>query len=557
MNKAIQDRIITLLTAGTKLESRSAIEARYPSRKLVDGAEVTRLCPSPTGFMHIGTIFTGLICERAAHQSDGVYMLRIEDTDKKREVEGAKELIASQLHAFGLEPDEGLQADGSIRGDYGPYVQSERQDIYLAYAIDLLKKGRAYPCFATADELQVAVADQQAKKLRPGYYGEWALWRDRSDADMQAALDAGKPFVLRFRSEGSHQKRIEFDDVLKGRMNVPENDLDVPLIKSDEHRLPTYHLAHVVDDYLMRATIIMRGEEWLPSTPLHIELAQALGIEPFRYAHTPVISIIGSEGGKRKLSKRKDPQADVAFWLKAAYPKESIKAYLMGLANSNYEDWRKDNPDKPLDEFPFSLDKLASSRSPLLDMKKLEDYAKDDIAAMPQEHFNKEVLAWTQSHEHALYEAMMVDPEYTALVLAIERGGDKPRKDVSKWSDSVDQFGYFYDDIYALDVLPQALCNLDETVSTEDQATACAAFLDNYEHSADKDTWFENMKRAAEQAGYALDRKEMKANPDKYKGGLADFAGIIRVRLTGKTRTPDLWTIMQIMGEERVRSRLS
>jgi glutamyl-tRNA synthetase len=498
-----------------------------------------------------------MICQTVARQSDGVYILRIEDTDKKREVEGAKQLIVEQLHAFGVDPDEGSQIDGSSIGNYGPYVQSERGDIYLAFAIDLLQKDRAYPCFATPEELQDAVKDQQSKKLRPGYYDEWALWRDRDDSDVQEALDAGKPFVLRFRSEGSHNKRIEFDDILKGHMMVPENDLDVPLIKSDEHRLPTYHLAHVVDDYLMQSTIILRGEEWLPSTPLHIELAQALGINPFRYAHTPVISIVDPMGGgKRKLSKRKDPEADVAFWLKAAYPLESIKAYLMGLANSNYEDWRVANHGKPLTEFKFSLDKLASSRSPLLDMKKLEDYAKDDISRMPQEHFNKEILAWTDVHDHELFEAMMSDIGYTNRVLSIEREGDQPRKDIAKWSDAPEQFGFFYDNIFDSRFVDKVANEL-EGIAGQDLNEAQKVFLDSYDHSADKETWFENMKLSAEKAGYALDRKDLKENTDKYKGGIADFAKIIRVCLTGKSRTPDLWTIMQVMGDSRVRSRLS
>lgn len=557
MNEHLKERIKRLLVQDIHVRSRADIEAHYPARELSAAAEVTRFCPSPTGFVHIGTLFTAMVCEYVARQSGGVYILRIEDTDKKREVSGAADMIAMQLANFGLAADEGLQADGSVLGAYGPYVQSERRELYFAYALELLQNGRAYPCFATADELEANTKDQQAKKLRPGYYKEWALWRDRSDEDIEAALDNNMPFVLRFKSEGSHDHRVQFDDVLKGHMELPENDLDVPLIKSDEHRLPTYHLAHVVDDFLMRATIVMRGEEWLSSTPLHIELAQALGIKPFRYAHMPVLSIIDpSGGGKRKLSKRKDPEADVAFWLRAAYPIEAIKAYLLGLANSNFEDWYRENPDAPLSSFPFSLEKLRTSRSPLLDMKKVEDYAKDMIARMPQKHFNKEVLKWVELHDKPLYEAMIAQPDYTNAVLSIERGGDKPRKDLAKWSDVPDQFGYFYDALFETrfqtlisDVLP--------TLSATDQKSAAEQFLSLYDHAADKDTWFENMKQAAEAAGYALDRKDLKENPDNYKGGLADFATIIRVMLTGKTRTPDLHLIMQIMGDERVRRRLS
>jgi glutamyl-tRNA synthetase len=426
----------------------------------------------------------------------------------------------------------------------------------MIYAIDLLKKGLAYPCFATTEELAQSVKDQQARKLRPGYYGEWALWRDRSDEDVQTALERGKPFVLRLRSNGSHQKRIVFNDVLKGRMELPENDLDVPLIKSDEWRLPTYHLAHVVDDFLMGSTIILRGEEWLPSTPLHIELASALGIEPFNYAHLPHISIIDpAGGGKRKLSKRKDPEADVAFWLKAGYPLKSVKAYLLGLANSNFEDWYRANPDTDLSEFDFSLAKLSSSRSPLLDMKKLEDYSKDEIARMSQEHFNKEILNWSQLHDKTLYGEMMKDPDYTKAVLAIERTGDNPRKDVVKWSDAPEQFGYFYDDIFELNILPRAKCDHEHQFSA-DSKKSLEIYLNNFDYNDDKETWFEKMKNSALEAGYALDRKELKQNPDKYRGGIADFAGLIRLHLTGKTRTPDLYEIIKIMGSNRVIDRL-
>lgn len=557
MNDTILQRIAAILTDNRPVLSRSDIESKYSKRDLPDGAEVTRFCPSPTGFVHIGGMFTALFCQTIARKTNGVYILRIEDTDKKREVEGSKQLIVEQLAAFGLSPDEGLQIDGSTKGDYGPYVQSERQNIYLAFALDLLAKGRAYPCFATSEELQAAVKDQQAKKLRPGYYGKWALWRDRPDEDVEAALKAEKPFVLRFKSEGLHTERIVFEDAIKGQMTVPENDLDVPLIKSDEHRLPTYHLAHVVDDYLMGSTIILRGEEWLPSTALHIELAKSLDIEPFRYGHTPVISIVDPKGGgKRKLSKRKDPEADVAYWHKAAYPLKSIKAYLLGLANSNFEEWLRENPDAPLSEFPFSLQKLASSRSPLLDMKKLEDYSKDTIAAMSQGHFNKEVLKWTELHDKPLYDALIDDPEYTNDVLAIERGGEKPRKDVAKWSDVPEQFGYYYDDIFEQRFKPHMEEAL-EVMNPLDISVACQNFMAGYDHSADKDAWFDNMKNAAEMSGYALDRKDLKANPEKFKGGLADFAKIIRVKTTGKTRTPDLFTIMQILGKDRVQKRLS
>ncbi|MDQ3094026.1 MAG: glutamate--tRNA ligase family protein [bacterium] len=554
MKSDLVEKISKLMAADAQLLSRAEIESKYPSRELAEGAEVTRFCPSPTGFVHIGSVYTALICQFLARQTAGRYILRIEDTDKKREVAGAKALIATQLSSFSLSPDEGLQPNGQEQGNYGPYLQSERQEIYLAFALELLKSGRAYPCFATSEELAEAVKDQQSKKLRPGYYGEWALWRDRTDEDVIAAIDAGKPFVLRFKSLGDHSNRVEFMDVLKGSMSLPENDLDVPLIKSDESRLPTYHLAHVVDDYLMKATIILRGEEWLPSTPLHLELSDALNIPRFRYAHLGLISIIdASGGGKRKLSKRKDAEADVDFWLKAGYPIRAIKAYLLGLANSNFEDWYRENPEAPLEDFEMSLHKLAASRSPLLDMKKVEDYSKDEIARLPQHDFETAIM---QASGDSLRTALEQDISYTQAVLAIERTGDNKRKDLAKFSDAFEQYGYFYNDVFAESFAPRIQEELSD-FKPEVVASACSKFLKIYSPEDNQQAWFDKLKQAAEASGFALDNKEFKANSDKYNGNVADFARIIRVKLTGKNRTPDLHAIMQIMGAERVTSRLA
>jgi len=543
------DRLITLL-APKGFISREESEAKYPARSLTAGAEVMRVPPSPTGFVHIGTIYAGLINERIAHQSDGVFILRIEDTDKKREVEGTLDGIISAFKAFELPYDEGPDQDGA----YGPYLQSERAETYLGYAIDLLKKGRAYPCFATSEELSELTKEQQAKKLRPGYYGEWAIWRDKTEDEIKAALDSSKPFVLRFRSNGSHNRRIKYSDIFKGQMEVPENDLDVPLIKSDEYRLPTYHLAHIVDDYLMRVTKVFRSDEWLPSTALHIELAQAVGIEPFQYGHFAPISVIDRNGGgKRKLSKRKDDEADVKYWLKAGYPIEAVKAYLLGLANSNFEDWYRANPNAPLTDFKVSMEKLAASRAPLLDMKKLEDYSKDYIASMSQEEFEKEMLTWAKDEAPYLVEAAEADKEYSSKVFAIERDGDKPRKDLASWNAAPEQFGYFFDELFKEHFAGRR----DEELKDLKTDGACEAFMDTYDENDTQEEWFEKLKSAADKAGFSSDMKEFKANPDSYKGSLADFAKIIRVKLTGKNRTPDLWAIMKVMGIERVKSRLS
>ena len=532
-SETLIDRLINLL-APEGYVPRPESEAKFPARSLPAGAEVMRVPPSPTGFVHIGTIYAGLVNERIAHQTGGVFILRIEDTDKKREVEGSVDQIVNAFKAFELSYDEGPE----IGGDYGPYFQSERGQIYLGYAIDLLQKGRAYPCFATADELQASVKDQQAKKVRPGYYGEWALWRDKSEDEINTALDANKPFVLRFRSEGSHERRITYQDVFKGKMEVPENDLDVPLVKSDETRLPTYHLAHVVDDNLMHVTKVFRSDEWLPSTALHIELAQTLGIEPFKYGHFAPISVIDKNGGgKRKLSKRKDDEADVQYWLKAGYPVEAIKAYLLGLANSNFEDWYRNNPDKSLEDYQVSLEKLAASRAPLLDMTKLEDYAKDYIARRPFEDFRGQIIAHAKAGFKTALEA---DSEYTDLVLNIEREGEKPRKDLAKWSDAFEQYGYFFDELFEAEFKKRINEELSD-VEPERIKAATLAFMSDYNFADSQEAWLEKMRKGAESVGMHM----------------RDYARIVRVKLTGKNRTPDLYAIMQAMGEDRVRPRLS
>lgn len=548
------NRLIGLLAPDGYI-SREESEVRYPARVLADGAEVMRVPPSPTGFVHIGTIYAALVNERIAHQSHGTFILRIEDTDKKREVEGSTDMIVDAFKRFELTYDEGPE----VEGPYGPYFQSQRGQIYLGYAVDLLQKGRAYPCFATPEELKAAVEDQQAKKVRPGYYGQWALWREKSEEEINAALDADRPFVLRFRSQGSHDKRISYTDVFKGKMEVPENDLDVPLIKSDETRLPTYHLAHVVDDYLMRVTKVFRSDEWLPSTALHIELSEALGHEPFTYGHFAPISIIDKNGGgKRKLSKRKDNEADVQYWLKAGYPIEGIKAYLLGLANSNFEDWYRANPDEPLEHFPVSLEKLAASRAPLLDMQKLEDYCKDFIASLPQDEFDARLLGFAEKAGWSRFvDETKRDIHYSNKVFAIERSGAKPRKDLARWDQAGDQYAYFFDSLFEDDFKRQGR---EAYLSDFDVATifgVAQAFLQTFDPADDQPTWFDKLKAAAESTGFAIDNKAYKADPDKFKGNVADFARIIRVLLTGKDRTPDLWTICQVMGVERISSRLS
>lgn len=537
---------------------RESYEQNILRRSLPFGAEVTRVAPSPTGFVHIGTIYTALLCKQLADQTDGLFYLRIEDTDKKREIEGGDEMIVTALRGFGLNPAE-------------TYKQSERSEIYLAYAIDLLKKGRAYPCFATSDELESNSNKQRAAKLRPGYYGEWALWRDASDEAVNKELDAEnpKPFVLRFKSEGSHNTRVRFKDELKGTVEFPQNDLDIPLIKGDGSRLPTYHLAHIVDDYLMGTTLVLRGDEWLPSTPLHIELATALNISPFRYAHIAPITILDAKtGGKRKLSKRKDPEANVAYFYEQGYPIDALRLYLFGLANADLDVWFKANPNAPLSDYGqlVTLEKLAKSRAPLFDQTKLDFYASNVIGYLPQDTFNREVNNWLSQYGVEYSRNNSIDPRIVGWMqdhaaelvpaLAIERTGEKVRKDVSKWSDVIEEYGYFVDTVFEELFAPRA-AGLLEDISTDVQDVAVKNFLSSYDQNDDQPVWFEKLRSAAKTSGFALDNKDFKTNPSSYFGNVADFARIFRVKLTGKTRTPDLYAIMRVMGKERVQRRLN
>ena len=554
MTQETKNRIASLLTGDIKLQTRQQIEETYPPRQLPSGAIVTRSAPSPTGFVHIGTIYMCLLNQFLACQTAGVYMLRIEDTDKKREIADGVEQIVHALESFDLMPNEGVNENGENYGSYGPYLQSERQAIYLTYALELLQNDHAYPCFATKDEIDANVTAQQSAKVRPGYYGKWALWRQKTDAEIVAALDAGLPFVLRFKSSGSHEARVVFDDMLKGHLELPQNDLDVPLIKADGSALPTYHLAHVVDDFLMKTTFILRGDEWLPSTPLHIQLCQALNIAPFTYAHFAPISIIDKNGGgKRKLSKRKDPEADIKYWLAAGYPIEGMKAYLLGLANSSFEAWYHEHPQAPLSDYVLSIEKLAASRAPLLDEPKLQDYCKDYIAGLSQEAFSEQIHT---NAPDALKKALNQDGVYTEQVLAIERSGDKPRKDLAKWSDATEQYGYFFDALFQSEFKPHITQELQD-FSSDVITLVCKTFLNTYQAPDDQVEWFNKLKSAAEVCGFATDNKIYKANPEQFKGNVADFARIIRVKLTGKNRTPDLYTIMQVMGIQRIMERLS
>ncbi|HSE29794.1 MAG TPA: glutamate--tRNA ligase family protein [Candidatus Saccharimonadales bacterium] len=523
------------------------IEATYPPRNLPAGAEVVRVAPSPTGFMHIGTLYMAFICKRLAAQTGGIYYLRIEDTDTKREVEGARELIIEMLENFDLAYDEGPIIGGEL-GGYGPYSQTKRADIYKTYVRKLLERGLAYPCFATPEELEANAKNQMAQKIRPGYYGEWAVWRDKPESEVVKALDAGKQFVIRFRSTGDVNKRRVVHDLIKGRKELPENDNDIVVLK--RIGLPTYHLAHAVDDFLMGTTTILRTDEWFPSTTLHMQLTEALGHKPFVYAHgAPIQKMDGNS--RRKLSKRKDPEANVAFFEQEGYPVVAVLEYLLNLANSNFEDWRRANPNLAYKEFEFKLDKMQKNSGALLSMEKLEDISRNYLASLTAKQVFDLVVKWSQKYDQELEVALLADPEYSAKVLSIERDNAK-RKDIGKMSDFRDAYGFFFDDIFA------QVTEFDfGGVAPADAKALIADFLASYDPADDQQTWFEKLKTVGSKNGFTPDTREFRQNPDKFKGSVAEVAMVLRVALTGRNRSPNLHEMMLVMGKDRVVERFN
>jgi glutamyl-tRNA synthetase len=549
MNQNILERLFP-----NALPTRPEIEARYPSRGLSPEQLVTRIAPSPTGFMHIGTLYTALVAERLAHQSGGVFFLRLEDTDKKREVEGADLLIVESLKQYGIIPDEKPAIGGPEVGAYGPYIQSRRREIYQAYVKHLLENGQAYPCFATPEEMETMRKTQESLKLRPGYYGEWAKWRNASDEQIVAELDRGTPFVIRFRSNGDYQNRkVKFQDLVKGRIEMPENDQDIVILKSDG--LPTYHLAHVVDDHLMGTTHVTRGDEWLASVPLHLQLFQAMGWAAPVYAHLAPIQ--KTEGGsRRKLSKRKDPEASMSYYGEQGYPQEAVIDYLLNLANSNFEDWRRENPGKSHTEFIVSFEKLGSSSGALFDFVKLGNISKEIISRYTAARVYAESLEWAQKFDPALAALLEKQSDYAQKILNIEReNAQKPRKDIAKWSDLRAEIASFFDENFSLD-RAAALEQLPGLDADEIRAII-ADFLQIYDEATPKDVWFEQIKTITRNHGFADDMKAFRANPAEFRGSIVDVTKIFRVLLTGRGNTPDLYELMHVMGRDRVARRLS
>lgn len=524
-------------------------EKLYPKRNLPEGAVVTRFAPSPTGFIHVGSLFGANLDRRFATQNNGICYLRIEDTDGKREVEDGINLIINGLKVFGIEFDEG-PIDGKTKGDYGPYIQSERKEIYQTYAKDLVEKGLAYPCFCSADELNQIRERQEKLKIVPGYYGEFANCRKLSEAQMIERVKNGDPFIVRLKSMGSTSKKIRFKDMIRGIIEFPENVQDIVIIKSDG--LPTYHFAHAVDDHLMRTTHVVRGEEWLPSVPIHVELFKTLGFEMPEFIHTP--TIMKEDGGsKRKISKRKDPEAAASYYKENGIPKEAVIDYLMNILNSNFEDWRKNNPHGDLKEFKIDLNKISSSGA-LFDLVKLADVSKNTIATFTAEKVYEDGLEWAEEFDKDLAELMKKHKDFTINILNIERTGTKIRKDIAKWSELRENLEYLYDEIFFTKEHEDEWQNITDK---EEIKKIITEYLSVYDENDDKDTWFNKVKDVAEKFGYAREVKEYKKNPENYKGHVGDISTVIRVALTGRRNTPDLYEILKNLGKERIEKRFA
>ena len=521
------------------------LEERFPARNAPEGAVITRMAPSPTGFVHLGNLVQGLTSERMAHQSGGVLFLRVEDTDAKREVPGAVEVLINTLKHYGIQFDEGATIDGD-NGNYGPYRQRQRAAIYHVYAKKLVSEGKAYPCFCTEEELATMRETQEANKETTGYYGKYAMWRDRSMEDIQAQLDAGNPWVLRFRSTGSIENQFKFDDVVKGKLTITENDVDHVLLKSDG--IPTYHFAHAVDDHLMRTTHVVRGDEWLPTLPFHIQLFQALGFKLPKYVHIgPLMKMDGTS--KRKLSKRKDPELALTFYKAEGFPVAAVYEYIMTLLNSNYEDWRRANPDASATDFKFSPKKLNPAGN-LFDYAKLTDVSKNVISKMSAEEVYTLLLEWAQEFDPDFAKKLSADNDYAISILAIGRGGKKPRKDIAVWKEAKPYMGLFYDEYLQAPVF-------DEKFDKAVIRTVLEKFLTVYDPADDSSVWFDKVKAITEEIGFTTDMKAYKADPSAFPGTVADVSTFIRQAVTGQTNSPDLYTVMQILGKERSLVRIN
>ena len=533
-------------------ETIDDLEKRYPPRNLPEGAEVTRFAPSPTGFLHTGSLFTSMICRKVASQSGGVFYIRLEDTDTKREIAGSGEQLLEQLHIFGVDPDEGYLGN-SEKGNYGPYVQSKRAQIYCAVIKHLIEEGKAYPCFCTAQDLEELRNKQEAQKLNPGYYGEFAKCRNLSNDERYERIKNGEKFVIRFRSSGDYHNKIKVSDLVRGDFEIAENDQDIVIYKSDG--LPTYHFAHAVDDHFMRTTTVIRGEEWVASLPIHVELFKALGWQAPRYAHLPVIMKIDEEtGNKRKLSKRKDREAAVSYFIEYGYYPKTLIMYLMTIANSNFEEWILKNNFEHMEDFEFSFKKMSLDGA-LFDMGKLNFFARELLVKFNKDEFTKLALEYAKKYNQKLFDVINSNPKYFADIMNIDREKVNPRKDYEKFGNILDIIAYFYPDGYEKEIKNGGL-PFNEKFSKLDIIEALSAIKNHLSINQDEQAWFNNLKEIGTSLNYAANNKEYKANPENFKGNIGDLAEILRITLTGRKNAPNLYSVMVVLGLEESHRRI-
>ena len=522
-------------------------EELYPARTLKEGAKVTRIAPSPTGYLHIGTLFTSLVNRIAATSSDGIFYTRIEDTDKKREIEGGIENIIDGLSRFGITIDEGFVSGTNEKGEYGPYQQSKRAEIYQTYVKELIRQGLAYPCFCTSEELEEIRNKQEKDNIRTGYHGQWAVCRNITFEEAKEKIDNGMPFVVRLKSPGNEENKVIFDDMIKGKIEMPENDEDFVLLKSDG--IPTYHFAHAIDDHLMRTTIVMRGDEWISSTPKHLQLFRILGFKAPKYAHvSPIMKL--DNGAKRKISKRKDPEAAVHFFIEEGFDSLAVIEYLMTIAASDFEDFRRANPDKPYTQFKFNLKKMSVSGA-LFDENKLLDVSKNIISRMSGEEVSEKITAWAKEFDSEFYSLLVKNPDYTKAIFSIDRDCAKPRKDIAKWKDAKDYVSYFFEELFVPDY------TLPENIKGEDAAAFLKAYCDVYNENDDKQQWFDRIKALCPALNFASETKQYKAQPELYKGHAGDLSTVLRIAITGRRNTPDLCSIMKVLGKDKCIERIN
>ncbi|MGI6256576.1 MAG: glutamate--tRNA ligase [Anaerovoracaceae bacterium] len=536
-----------LFPAITKTEED--YEAIYPPRALPENAKVTRLGPSPTGFIHLGNLYGAFVDERLAHQSQGTFYLRIEDTDDKRYVEGAVETVIDGLEYFGIAFDEGASKEGD-RGAYGPYFQSRRVDLYQCFVKKLVAKGLAYPCFMDEEEIARIRQVQEENKETPGIYGKYARGRDLSLEEVEKKIEECKPYVIRLRSGGNpvSPKEISVEDGIRGILTMPENFQDVVILKANG--IPTYHFAHVCDDHFMRTTHVVRGEEWLSSLPIHVELFSVLGFPLPVYCHTAVLMKLDENGNKRKLSKRKDPELSLDFYREEGYHPAAVREYLLTILNSNYEEWRMENPDAKSEDFPFTMEKMSTSGA-LFDLNKLKDVSKDTLVRIPAGDLAGFLLDWAAEFRPEIFPILAESGDKLPAILDLGRTGNKPRKDLICASQIFDFIGYFFDDYFRLEDQPPA-----ETAG-EDISAILTAYLESYDHEDDQSQWFEKIRTIAEDLGYAARPKDFKKNPEMYKGHVGHVSTVIRLAIVGRAQSPDIWEIQQILGETKVRKRVT